>query len=181
MNILESIMGASGGNVVSQLAQKFGIQPQDAQSALASLLPQLTGGLSRNASSAGGLEDLLGALQSGQHQRYVEDPATLAQPETTQDGNNILAHILGSKDVSRNVAQQAAAKTGLDVGMLKQMLPIAATVLMGYLAKKRAAGAGGTDILGSLTGGGGITSMLDADKDGKVEASDLIDMAKKIF
>ncbi len=49
-------------------------------------------------------------------QRAYDDTAV-------SDGNNILGHILGSKDVSRAVADRASANTGIDSGMLKQMLP----------------------------------------------------------
>lgn len=178
MNILESILGGAGGDTVTQLAQRFGIAPEQARAAVESLVPQLAGGLTRNASSPGGLESLLGALQRGGHERFVDDPATIAQPQTIDAGNGILAHILGNKETSRGVAQQASARTGLDVGILKQMLPVLATVVMGHLAKKQAGGAAPTDLLGSL---GGLSGMLDADRDGKVEVSDVIGLAKKIF
>jgi len=46
--------------------------------------------MTRNTRQPGGLESLLGALQSGKHQRHVEDPSTLANEETIQDGNGIL-------------------------------------------------------------------------------------------
>lgn len=58
------------------------------------------------------------------------------------------------------------------------MLPVLAAVVMGQLAKRQAGGAAPTDILGSL---GGLSGMLDMDKDGKVEVSDVIGLAKKIF
>jgi hypothetical protein len=178
MNLVEQILGGSS-NPVGQIARQFGLDPQQASAAVASLVPALAGGLSRNTAAPGGLDGLLAALQGGGHQRYVDDPSTLAQPETTQDGNNILGHILGSKDASRQVAQQAAARTGIGADILKKMLPIVAGLVMGQLAKKQAAGgaeeAGGGGILGSLSG------VLDADRDGKVEAGELLDMAKKIF
>ena len=42
--------------------------------------------------------------------------------------------MFGTKDVSRQVATQAAAHTGLDPDLLKQMLPMAAALVMGALA-----------------------------------------------
>ena len=48
----------------------------------------------------------------------------------------MLGHILGSKDASRQLASEAAARTGLDVGILKKMLPAIAAMLMGGLSKQ---------------------------------------------
>jgi hypothetical protein len=42
-----------------------------------------------------------------------------------------LGHILGSKDVSRQVAAQASTRTGISELVLKQMLPAVATLAMG--------------------------------------------------
>jgi hypothetical protein len=50
------------------------------------------------------------------------------------DGNGILGHILGSKDVSRQVAAQASARTGIGADVLKKMLPLVATLAMGESA-----------------------------------------------
>lgn len=200
MNILDAIL--SNGSVVEQLAKNFNLAPQDAQGAIKHMLPALTKGLANNAKKEGGLEGLLGALSKGNHQRYVENPGLLGQAETIQDGNAILGHILGSKDVSRNVAGHAAKETGLDFGLLKKMLPALATVAMGALGKQtaqkgileQAMGGGGGGLLGGLVGGllgGGqkkqgnpamdmLGSFLDADNDGSM-VDDILGMAKKFF
>ena len=156
-------MGAAGGGVVKQVAQQFGIDDNQAQSAISALLPALTNGMRNN--NSGGVEGLLGALMNGNHQQYVDDPSSLASEETTLDGNSILGHVLGSKDNSRAVAAQAAQETGLDSSLLKQMLPVIATLAMGALSKHLAGGGaaaqeqpqGGGNlmgILGGLLGGG---------------------------
>ena len=151
-----------------ELADGFGVEQGQAQSAIQALLPVLAGGLKRNASSAGGLQSLLGALQSGGHQEYLDKPSRLRSPETTTDGNAILGHILGSKDVSRAAASRASQTTGLDSGLLKKMLPVVATMAMGALSKgaasnpqlRSASAAPSGDLLGMLG------PMLDVDGDG---------------
>lgn len=60
----------------------------------------------------------------------------MAEPQTIADGNNILGHLFGSKDVSRAVAGQAATKTGLGADVLKKLLPLVATMAMGSLSKQ---------------------------------------------
>jgi hypothetical protein len=182
MNILDSLLGGSGDTgVVSQLAGRFGLDEDQARSAIASLVPALAGGVQRNTASPGGLESLLAALQGGQHQRYLDDPATLGTDESVADGNGILSHVLGSKDVSRQVAQRAASQTGVGADVLKKMLPLVAGLVMAHLSKKAAATpteapaqAGGGGLLESLTG-------LLGGSDGKVDAGDLLGMARKIL
>ena len=165
MNPLEMILGAAGGGVLNQIAGQFGLNPNQAQSAIGALLPALMGGVQRNTQQEGGLESLLGALTGGNHGQYLDDPDRLAQPETTQDGNSILGHLLGSKDASRALASQASQQTGLDSSLLKQMLPIVASLAMGALSKQssqsnlagamQSQGASGVlGLLGAFLGGG---------------------------
>ena len=46
----------------------------------------------------------MSALSSGNHGQYLDRPASLADPAAVTDGNGILGHLLGSKDVSREFA-----------------------------------------------------------------------------
>jgi hypothetical protein len=74
-------------------------------------------------------------------------------------GDEILGQIFGSKDTSREVAQQLSATSGIGAAVLKKLLPIVASVVMGQVAKKMgggsAQGGGGLgDILGDILGGG---------------------------
>lgn len=183
MNLLETILQAQGGGAVKGLAQNLGLSESQATAAIQQLLPALSSGLKRNVASPGGLEGLLGALQQGSHDQYLEQPQRLGSPETISDGNSILGHLLGSKDVSRKVAGNAAASTGLPVDLLKKMLPVVATMAMGALSKntvqqgiqrQAATNMPANDLMGMLT------PMLDADGDGSV-ADDLLGMASKFF
>ncbi len=183
MNLLDTILQTQGGAAVRGLARNFGIDENQAEAAVKQLLPALSSGLKRNVASEGGLEGLLGALQQGNHQQYLESPETLTRPETVSDGNAILGHLLGNKDVSRRVASTASKQTGLSGDLLKQMLPIVATMAMGALSantakqgiqRKSAASQPAGDLLNLLG------PMLDADGDGSV-ADDLLGMAGKLF
>lgn len=153
MNILDAIL--NNGTVVQQMAKNFNLDPNSAQSAIKHMLPALTRGVQNNVSKQGGLEGLFGALSSGKHTRYLDQPELLGEAATTQDGNAILGHILGSKDVSRNVAGHAAKETGLDFGLLKKMLPVLATVVMGSLGKQTQQKGILEQAMGSVLGGGG--------------------------
>lgn len=194
MNMIDSLLGAQGGAIVQQLGRQFGLDERQASSALGALLPSLAAGFKREASSPVGLESLLGALAGGQHTRYVEDLQSLGRPDTVADGNGILGHIFGSKDVSREVANRASAQSGVGPDVLKQMLPVVAALVMGALSKRQAGGPADTagfslPGLGGLQGqsagpGGGLldvlTPMLDADRDGSV-VDDVMGMIGKFM
>ncbi|MEM9055128.1 MAG: DUF937 domain-containing protein [Pseudomonadota bacterium] len=134
--LLDLLGGAQAQPAKQQLGAQFGLSEDMTQQAMAALIPALAAGLKSNASKPGGVEALLGALNKGSHDRYLDEPGLLGRPETREDGNSILGHLLGSKDMSRTVASQASQKTGLDSALLKQMLPIVATMVMGSLSKK---------------------------------------------
>lgn len=177
MNLLDSIMNAGNGAAVRQLGSQFGLDAAQTDSALAALVPALSAGLRQNAQAPEGLTGLLGALSGGGHQRYIDDPDVLGQPGTVADGNGILGHIFGSKDVSRSVAAQAAAQTGLGPDVLKRMLPVVATLVMGAMSRQTASRSGAS--LGSGAGGG-LLEMLGGALDRNRNGSALDDILGSI-
>ena len=186
MNLLESILNAKDGAAVSQLASQFGLNEDQAASAVQNLIPALAGGLQRNISQ-GGLNDLLGALTKGGHQRYLDDPSMLSSQAVQEDGNGILGHLLGSKDVSRQVAAQASTRTGISESVLKQMLPVVASLAMGALSRQTSSPASSPGLSGvsaGASGGAGIlgmlTPLLDRNRDGSV-VDDLLGSASRLF
>lgn len=185
MNLLDMVMGAQNNNgALNQIAKNFGLGEAETKSVVAQLLPALAQGVRNNSNKDTGLEDLFGALSSGNHQQYIDQPDLLGNAATTKTGNSILGHIFGSKDVSRNVAAHAAQKTGISSSIIKKMLPVIASMAMGALSKN----AGNQGLLGSLLSSGSnkksatglIGSLLDSDHDGSV-VDDLFSMAVKLF
>lgn len=135
-NLLEMIMSAQGGAAANQAGQSVGLNQSQTQAAIAALLPAVSSALKKNTQSPQGLGGLLQALQSGNHARYVDQPEAIAQPASIADGNAILGHLFGSKDVSRAVASHASQKTGIGDDILKKMLPMVAAMAMGGLSKQ---------------------------------------------
>lgn len=170
MNILDSIINAGDGAAVRQLGSQLGLDDAQTTSALSALVPALSAGLRQNLQSPEGLNGLVSALTAGNHQRYIEEPGVLGDANTVADGNAILGHVLGSKDVSRQVAASAGAQTGLGPDVMKRMLPLVATLVMGAMSRHTAAG--GASSLTPGAGGGGLLEMLggalDRNRDGSV-------------
>jgi hypothetical protein len=186
--LADSILSADNGAVVRQLAQQFGLSEEAMAGAIRSLAPALARGLGRETEQLDGGQSLANALQTGDHQRYLADPAILAQSATTEDGNKILGHVFGSKEVSRNVAAFASEQTGLDPSLLKQLLPVLAPIVMALLAQqltKRGSQPQATPAPQATPDGGGglmdvLGGLLDTNKDGSM-LDDLLGMAGKMM
>jgi len=179
MNVTD-ILNQVGG--LSSMAGELGITENQAQSGAAALLPAILGGFKKQVQTQPtgleGLGGLIGQLGGG----GLLDSVLAPEPTDVSRGNDVLGQIFGSKDVSRAVAGNAAESTGLDVGVLKKMLPMLTMAVSGFMAKAGAGGSGrGSQqggglggmlggLVGGLTGGGrgssGIASMLDLDGDG---------------
>ena len=190
MNLLETIMSAQSGDLIKQLSSSQGMDTNDTLKALGGLIPGITKALGSNTQQSGGLEALMGALQNGGHDRYLNEKNFANSSNARRDGNNILGHLLGGKKGSRSLASQVASQTGLNSGMLKKMLPVVATLVMGAMSKQSQSGGTISQIASMLGGGnssraaqepqGMLMSFLDMDKDGSV-VDDVMSLAAKFL
>jgi hypothetical protein len=178
MDLLQTVLNAGDGAAVAELGRNFGLDQGQTAAAVGQLLPALAAGLSRNTAQPGGLEGLLGALAGGRHERYLDDPASMLDASTVQEGNGILGHVLGSKDVSRQVAAHASARTGIGADVLKQMLPMVAAMAMGALSRQTAGSRMGGPAAAQPGVLGMLAPLLDSNKDGSV-ADDVMGMLGK--
>lgn len=203
--LLGQILQAGGGEAVQMLGGRFGLTPSQTRAALEALTPMVAGGFKQQAQAQGGLEQVLGSVVKPGHAAYADAAETVAKPGTTAAGNEILGAIFGSRDVSRAVAGQAAQQSGLSPDLLRQMLPVIATMAAGALASNaNAGGLGG--LIGAAMGGGaaapagkpaapaaptaaapagapagalgGLASMLDLDRDGN-PLNDILRMVQR--
>lgn len=172
MNLLELLNNAGGQQSLDSLAGSLGLDASKAGDLIGAVAPALLGGLQKQAESADGLSGFKNALQSGNHQQYIDNPELMVSQDARNDGNNILGHLFGSKDVSRNVATQASESTGIDSGLIKKALPLIAGLAMGAVSKSSDAGNASTSSLGDMIGG-----LLGED----FNLDDALDMAKKFF
>lgn len=184
MNILGTLL--ENPAILGQLSQQFSLSEGDTSSVLAQLVPVLAKGMQHNTQDSSGLEALAAALSKGNHSQYFDNPGSTGQSASVQDGNAILGHLLGSKEVSRGLAGRAERNTGVNSDLIKKMLPVVAAIAMGALSKKNAGvaasnmapearSAGQAGALGGL-----LESFLDVDGDGSM-ADDLLGMAGKFF
>lgn len=179
---LANMLQQSGA--IESMAGELGIDPQTAKTGAAALLPAIVAGMGRSAAGSassgsgmggsgmsgsgmggggagGGLGGLADAILGGGGGNMLD--AVLGSSATpTRQGNDILGNIFGNKDVSRGVAGEVAAMTGIDENILKKMLPILAMAAAGYMAKQASGNTAGMPSGGGALGGilGSIVSGM---------------------
>ena len=134
--LFDMLANAQNGKGMEMLARQFNLSQQQTQLAVEALLPAFSQGLKRNASDPYGVGAFMSAMATGSHAKYFEDAQKAFAPQGVAEGNGILGHLFGSKELSRAVASQAAQATGIGQQVLQQMLPVIASMIMGGLFKQ---------------------------------------------
>ncbi|HRH17146.1 MAG TPA: DUF937 domain-containing protein [Aquabacterium sp.] len=197
---INDILTQMGG--LQSVARELGVSEADVAKGAEALVPAILGGVKKQVQSQGVGSEGLGGLLSQLGGGLLENVLS-PQPTDVGQGNNVLGQIFGSKEVSRAVADNAAAQSGLDPALLKKMLPMLAMLVTGYMARQGGGSAGGSGdgaggLVGALTGAlgglfgnaapaaasgtpaasGGLMSMLDLNGDGN-PLDDILNMAGK--
>lgn len=188
------------GSGIQQIASQLGVEPDQAQSAVASALPLLLGALGRNTQQPEGAQALLGALQrdhadsaggfdlGGLLGSVLGGGTTTAQT----DGAGILGHIFGGS--TPQAASGLGQATGLDSGRSGQLLQILAPIVLSFLAQRFLGG--GNANAGQLSQALGqehqqaradsgvsglLGQVLDQDGDGQLGVGDLLKIGGSLF
>lgn len=177
--ILDLLNGSLGKEVVDGISQKTDASAEQTQAVVSTALPALLGALQNNASS-GGAQGILNAIGSKHDGSILDNLSGFFGNDDTSDGNGILGHVLGNKQVA--VEQAISGKTGVSSGTVSKILAMLAPIVMGYLGKQSrnsnvSDGGGLSDMLGGMLGGqsGGniLGGLLDQNGDGKLGVDDV--------
>jgi hypothetical protein len=133
-NLNDILQSAQGGQAINNLAQRFGLSPEQTQAAVQALIPALSAGLAKCAMEPGALGSIISAITDVDHQASFSSPAAAQSPNAVQKGNEALTQIFGSSHIIQQIVQQAARVTGLRPDLLTQMLPVIASMVLGGLA-----------------------------------------------
>lgn len=190
MTLFHLLKAAQGGQGLDGLARQFGMDTQTAES-LAGMLAPAIGSAARRRAEAGGLETVMGQFRGEAQAEYFDRPEAAAAPEAQAQGQQFLENILGSREVSDNLAQEAATRAGIDPSLVMQFLPAIAAMVLGGMQRNvpdnqiddlmsgfgGRSGGGLMDAIGGILGGAQrrssgnttldmLNSMFDADGDG---------------
>jgi hypothetical protein len=136
VNLIGSLLS---GGIVEQLGSQFGLDATTLTSVVSSVGPLLAHGLKDKLSSDPSGGGVLDVLKSGTLSKYADDPAALNSPEAAEHGQSILSGIFGSGGGALSgIVSAVAEKSGVSSGLIQSMLPILATLVMGFLSKQTA-------------------------------------------
>ncbi|MEM6894056.1 MAG: DUF937 domain-containing protein [Bacteroidota bacterium] len=181
--LLDLLNSPMGKQIISGAAGQTGQSEGKTAEIMAMAMPLLMGAMKKNASTPGGAEGLMNALNSKHDGGILGDLGGLfgggVDQNVMDDGAGILGHVFGSKQ--SQVENALSSKSGVDASSISQILKIAAPILMGFLGQQtRQQSVNNPDaltgLLGGLMGGGGnagqqqslIESFLDSDGDGSI-------------
>jgi len=175
MSLLNTLISSQSGNIVNQMTKQFGLDSNQVEAAMKQMVPALSGGIKKQAQNPQAAQNIMQSIQN------TQAPTDLGAQDITAQGNEILGQVFGNKDVSRQVTGRAAEQTGIDQNILKQMLPVLATTVMGNLGGQPAQAQAqnpAQGLLNQVMGGGNkaasggnplmdmVGNALDADNDG---------------
>src|SRR5262245_37828158 len=148
---------------ITAVGRQFGLNEEQTRAALDALVPVVAAGVRRTAQSPEGLQEIFRQVLTGCHGAALDDDQAVRFDRAKPAGNEVLGQIFGKKQVSREVAQQLSATSGIGADILKKLLPIVVTMVLGALAKKMGSGgavAGERAPQGEPNGGGGLGDIL---------------------
>ena len=199
-SLTQDLLAQLQGAPMQQMAEQLGANNAQIQSAVGAALPLLLGALGRNAAQPAGATALLGALQRDHLPASAPQGlaglggglggllgaalgGALGNAGGAGGGAAILGHILGGQQ--SQAQQQIGQASGLGGAGAGQLLAMLAPLVMSFLAQRAQGGGLDAGGLGQMLGreraqqqggpaGDLLTSLLDQNGDGKLDAGDLL-------
>jgi len=159
MNLNDIIQSAQGGAGLQNLANQFGLSPEQTQAAVQAIIPALSHGLQRTAQDPGALSGVVGEIASGAHNGSYADPAQTGA--AVDAGSGALGQIFGGPGVTNQISQQISNVSGLSPAIIAMLLPAVTSMVMGGLGHAmNQQGQGAALNPGAAVGGGGLLGSL---------------------
>ncbi len=161
MSDLESLLSsAQGGQLVANLADRFGLTEEQIENAIKALSPALAIGLNRAAEEPELFEKTVGALAGASRYSFFDEPEAAQSQDAIDLGRDLLTEMFGSQAATGEVLQAAARESGVRADILGQILPILVSVLLSGLTKSiNDKGLGG--LLAQLANSGALGRILE--------------------
>jgi hypothetical protein len=134
-NFIDIMRAAQGGQAIANMAQQFGLTPDQTRHAVAALLPAFAMGLQQASSRPDHMEQLFEAMRSGRYDAFFESPRSAFSKKARTSGEELLSTMFGSPELARRIAEQSAAFSGITAETATKMMPLVASTLMGGMAR----------------------------------------------
>ena len=133
--VMDFVMDRLGGSGIGAIAEKLGVDEEQAKGAVETTLGVLSGAMARNASDGDGAAKLDAALEKDHDGGIFDDIGGFLGNLASGPGAGILGHVLGGQQ--NDVAQGIAEQSGLSMDKVQSLLVMVAPLLMGALGKKK--------------------------------------------
>ncbi|WP_417666536.1 DUF937 domain-containing protein [Roseibium sp.] len=117
------------GAVARDMQQRFGWTEGDLQAAMSQLMPAAMSGFRHFGPAVPAFQPFLAGFKTPM------DVASFLMPESAAPGEETLMPFFGPKFVQKAVSEQIASATGLQQEAIAEMMPVAATLAMGQVAR----------------------------------------------
>jgi len=165
------------GDALATMSTSLGADNAATAQAVKVVVPLLVTALAKNAASPEGATALQGALERDHDGSLLDQIGGYLEAADTSPGEAILRHVLGSRQGT--VATGVSKAAGVDLGLIQQLLPLVAPLVLAQLGRARRENnldAGGlASVLAKEAQGasksadapwGNLGSLLDMDQDG---------------
>lgn len=185
MEMFQMIMSQLQNGGITEIAEKLGVSPVQAEKAAHGALPSLMTELankSKSASATNNEHGFLSLLDKNKDGSVMDDIMALVAKGGPNSGDvtSLVSNILGGK--SDKVVSELSKTSGINPAQAGGLLSMIAPLIMQTLSKTKAEGGLDLEGMSSLldtqkgkaqekakaSGMGGLLDMLDADKDGSV-------------
>jgi hypothetical protein len=156
MDLMSLLQGHLTEDVVNQLSQQTGAAPQQTATAAQGIFSTLISGLAKNASTEGGANGILSALDRDHDGSILDDVMGLVAGAMqnggggTSNGAGILNHILGGQQ--QNAAQMLSQTSGVSQNGIMDMMIKLAPMVMGVIGQQHQQGGLNASALSGLLG-----------------------------
>lgn len=137
MATLQDILARSQhGDAMNLIARAYDLTPEQADAAVAALLPAISLGLKRSTATPEGLGQLfdVAGRQPNLYAMY-EDPDVALSPEGVAAGSAVMSNLFGSPEASRAIATHAQQLSGVGGAILEKILPVLVGMLLSGLMR----------------------------------------------
>jgi hypothetical protein len=186
--LIGMLAGQLGGPIMQQISQQIGADQGTTQSAVGMALPMLLSAMGSHAATSDGADAIHQATQEHDGSIFDNLMGVIGNGAAGGMGGALLGQVLGGGSHNA-IANTISQNTGMDSGMVNQLLAILAPIVMGGIGQVSQQ-QGGLDpngiaqMLGGMSGGNDILGMaakaIDADGDGNI-IEDIGNIMGKLF
>jgi len=133
--MIEMLTGQLGGETARQIGKQIGVDGEQIEQILPSVLGTLTGALARNTSQPEGAQALSEALAKDHDGSILDNLPEFIKDFQNGPGEAILGHILGNK--RETVEQTLSQDSSLDAESIAKIFTMLAPVILGMLGKSQ--------------------------------------------